>query len=303
MLHGKEGVRFDRSRRARTSRARAGAAAGPGRRRRAAALHEHRSRSPEIHRAGIFGDSLQGGAVALDPKTGEVLALYSAPSCDPNRFTGGIPADYYKQLRNDPRRPLVQQGDAGTLSARLDVQARDVGDRRSRTAWSGRRAHAGAVHRRLPVRQSLLALLGEARATAASTLAGAIAQSCDVYFYQLGLKIGLAQARSRADRRSRCATRSRHRSARRDISRSFPTSESNYFNKKYGPRGWSNAETLNLAIGQGENSQTVVNMAKFYSALATDGTEPRAGDRAPRPQRKQIFRLSRRAARNGSAKG
>jgi cell division protein FtsI/penicillin-binding protein 2 len=35
-----------------------------------------------------------------------------------------------------------------------------------------------------------------------------------------------------------------------------------YYNKKYDARSWSNAETLDLAIGQGSNSQTVVNMAK-----------------------------------------
>src|SRR6185437_15692746 len=39
--------------------------------------------------ASLFADSLQGGAIALDPKTGGVLALYSAPSYDPNRFIGG----------------------------------------------------------------------------------------------------------------------------------------------------------------------------------------------------------------------
>src|SRR5829696_3964819 len=43
--------------------------------------------------ASVFGDSLQGGAIAMDPKTGAVIALYSNPSYDPNRFTGGIPAD------------------------------------------------------------------------------------------------------------------------------------------------------------------------------------------------------------------
>src|SRR5439155_4075597 len=54
----------------------------------------------------------------------------------------------------------------------------------------------------------------------------------------------------------------------------FPASME-YFNQRYGARGWTAGSTeLNLAIGQGENSQTVVNMARFYSALATDGTEP-----------------------------
>ncbi|HEX9483431.1 MAG TPA: penicillin-binding transpeptidase domain-containing protein, partial [Gemmatimonadaceae bacterium] len=59
--------------------------------------------------AGIFGDSLQGGAVAIDPNTGGVLALYSAPSWDGNRFIGGIPAQYWDSLRTDPRKPLYNK--------------------------------------------------------------------------------------------------------------------------------------------------------------------------------------------------
>ena len=64
-----------------------------------------------------------------------------------------------------------------------------------------------------------------------------------------------------------------------------------YYNDKYG-RNWSNAETLNLAIGQGANSQTVVNMAKFYSAVSMQGIAPRPEIAHLVPQRKQIFRLS-----------
>jgi penicillin-binding protein 2 len=53
----------------------------------------------------LFGDSLAAGAIAMNPKTGEVLALYSSPSIDPNRFVGGVPASYYDSLLNDPRKP------------------------------------------------------------------------------------------------------------------------------------------------------------------------------------------------------
>ena len=59
--------------------------------------------------AALFGDSLRGGAIALDPNTGEVLALHSAPAFDPNRFIGGIPADYWRMLNTDPRRPLYNK--------------------------------------------------------------------------------------------------------------------------------------------------------------------------------------------------
>jgi cell division protein FtsI/penicillin-binding protein 2 len=46
-----------------------------------------------------------------------------------------------------------------------------------------------------------------------------------------------------------------------------------YYNQKYGPRGWTSAVTLNLAIGQGENEQTLSNMVSFYAMLANPSGE------------------------------
>ena len=65
-----------------------------------------------------------------------------------------------------------------------------------------------------------------------------------------------------------------------------------YFNRKYGARGWSGqGPSLSLSIGQGENSQTVMNLARFYTALAMGGdvVTPRIvhGD----PVRSKLFSL------------
>jgi cell division protein FtsI/penicillin-binding protein 2 len=49
---------------------------------------------------------------------------------------------------------------------------------------------------------------------------------------------------------------------------------------------------LNLAIGQGENAQTILSMARFYTALATDGTEARPEVVKRAPERKRIFQLT-----------
>jgi penicillin-binding protein 2 len=59
-----------------------------------------------------------------------------------------------------------------------------------------------------------------------------------------------------------------------EASPTWPASTA-YYDERYGSRGWSNAVSLNLAIGQGENTQTLVNMVRFYAALASDsGTGP-----------------------------
>src|SRR3989449_632414 len=100
------------------------------------------------------------------------------------------------------------------------------------------------------------------------TLSEAIAQSCDVYFYQLGLKIGLTSLLEDDNAWG----------FRRPTGIDLPGEKapefragSEYYDRLYGARRWTAAVTLNLAIGQGENAQTLVNMVRFYQMLASDG--------------------------------
>src|SRR2546430_14138945 len=55
-----------------------------------------------------------------------------------------------------------------------------------------------------------------------------------------------------------------------EITSEFPGG-TDYYDRVYGPRRWTAAVTLNLAIGQGENAQTLINMIRFYQMLASDG--------------------------------
>jgi cell division protein FtsI/penicillin-binding protein 2 len=55
-----------------------------------------------------FGDTLSGAAIFLDPKTGEILALVSKPTYDPNLFPLRFAADYLS-LANDERQPLFDR--------------------------------------------------------------------------------------------------------------------------------------------------------------------------------------------------
>jgi penicillin-binding protein 2 len=72
----------------------------------------------------------------------------------------------------------------------------------------------------------------------------------------------------------------------------FPTRDvRSYYNKLFGAN-WSNSETLNLSIGQGANSQTVANMAKFYTALATEGTSSTPELISRKPEQKKIINLT-----------
>ncbi|NJD18583.1 MAG: hypothetical protein FIA95_04780, partial [Gemmatimonadetes bacterium] len=101
-------------------------------------------------------------------------------------------------------------------------------------------------------------------------LAGAIANSCDVYFYQLGLRIGL-------DRMLRRATDiGFSRQCGVDLpqeSRGIFPGDRQFWNRRFGYAP-QEGEVLSLAIGQGPNDQTPLKMAQFYTALARDGSAP-----------------------------
>ena len=236
--------------------------------------------------AKLFGDTLQGGVVAMDPRTGEVLALVSAPSYDINRFTGGIAASYYDSLKNDTRRPLYNKALQGqyppgsTFKLATTVLGLEKGlvkmtDHMPVTCTGGlqygsRYFHCDGKHGSLPLSQ-------------------AIAVSCNTYFFQLGLKIGLTKLLAGGvDLGFREKAGVDLPEERRPL---WPES-TDYFNRRYGARGWTQSVTLNLAIGQGENAQTILNMARFYSALATDGKAARPQVVRGTPDRKQIFALT-----------
>ncbi len=287
ILHGKEGVRFDEV----DARGRPVRGEGPrpdlnpeG----APPLYTNIDLDLQKFMVGIFADSLQGGAIAIDPNTGEVLGLYSAPSWDPNKFTGGIPVEYYKQLLEDKRRPLVNKAIQGTYPPGSTFKLA--------TSIIGLQNGVVGVKEHMPVPCTGGYQFGnryfrcwDKKGHGSLDLEGAIKHSCDVYFYQLGLKIGLAKFIAGG------ITLSMRDKSGIDLPEETQARwpyAIDYYNKKYGPRGWSNAETLNLAIGQGANSQTVVNMAKLYSAFATKGQAPRPEIAHLVPQRKQVFSLS-----------
>jgi len=287
ILHGREGVRFDEV----DARGRPVRGEGPrpdldpeG----APPLYTNIDLDLQKFTAGVFADSLQGGAIAIDPNTGAVLALYSAPSWDPNKFTGGIPVDYYKQLLEDKRRPLVNKVIQGryppgsTFKLATSVIALQNGvatpDDHMPVPCTGGYQFGNRYFR-----------CWDKRGHGSLSLEGAIKHSCDVYFYQLGLKIGLSKLIAGG---ISLTMRDKSGIDLPEENQPYWPYATEYYDKKYGPRNWSNAETLNLSIGQGANSQTVVNMAKLYTALASGGTAARPEIAHLVAQRKPIYKIS-----------
>ena len=64
-----------------------------------------------------------GAVVALDPRTGEVLAMASRPTFDPNKFAGHISRKDWKEIHDNPDNPMLNRAIQAQLGARFDVQA------------------------------------------------------------------------------------------------------------------------------------------------------------------------------------
>jgi penicillin-binding protein 2 len=101
-------------------------------------------------------------------------------------------------------------------------------------------------------------------------LAGAIAHSCNVYFYQLGIWLGLNRLATEGTRLG--FSRKTGVDLPSEATSTYPAN-SDWYRKRF---GWSPtpSEVMSLSIGQGPNAQTPLRMAQFVSALAGDGTSP-----------------------------
>jgi penicillin-binding protein 2 len=204
-----------------------------------------------------------GAVVALDPNTGDVLALVSRPAFDPNDFAGGVDATTWKRLTNDPWRPLQNRAISGQYPpgstykpfvAAAALQEGVVGPhdhnfcpghfrlgRRTYRCW--RKAGHGSV-----------------------AMHQALVRSCDVYFYETGLKLGI----------DRLAFFARGFGLGRQTEIALPQEKpglvpTSWWKERRIGEPWQRGETVSASIGQGFNLVTPLQLAVAYAALANGG--------------------------------
>lgn len=210
----------------------------------------------------------RGAMVAMTPQ-GEILAYYSHPTFNPNDFIGGIDRDKWAALNGDPDQPLYNRviqaayPPASPFKLAMAAMALRRGlvdmDTKMRVPCTGSYQYGNRVWR-----------CWNSRGHGLLTLRQAIASSCDVYFYQLGQMLGpdsiLADAADLgfAQRSSIDLAGERKGVLLGSVKR--------YVDAR-GASTWGNGETLNLSIGQGHHTETLINMVAFYSALAGDGVK------------------------------
>ena len=220
--------------------------------------------------AAAMGD-MRGAVVALDPRTGGVLSAVSSPRYDPNKFVNGISFSDYAELRDSRDAPLLnrviqgQYPPASTIKPMLGLAGlnREVITIDTAIPDPGYYQLPGDPRR---YRDWILRVRGTGHAEEMN-LRDSIAQSCDVYFYELANRFGIdALAESLDDFGIGSVTGVDLPSEKRGI---LPSSE---WKRRVIGSSWYGGETLIVGIGQGYMLATPMQLAVATTALATRGT-------------------------------
>ena len=181
-----------------------------------------------------------GSVVVLDCLTGDILAMASMPSHDPNTFSDGISSAEWQMLSQDERRPQVNKTlsalypPGSTIKPPVAMALLKAGVDPKETVGCG-----GGY----PLGNRFFRCLGR---HGPMDMHRAIAKSCNTYFYSMGRRVGIDPIAE--------VEKQLGLGAKYDlpfVSQSFGTIPSSDWKKKKYKQEWSQSDTLNAAIGQG----------------------------------------------------
>ena len=222
-----------------------------------------------------YGEKLmenkRGSVVAIDPSTGEILALISVPSYDPNLLVGRTRTKNYKLLQDDPNKPLFNRAlkakyPPGStfklINALIGLQERAITF--STTYPCSRGFHYGGLN------------VGCHEHNSPLDLEGSIIHSCNAYYCKA---FGAILNKYKTDRDGYIVWRNyvtkfgfgnKFNSDIPNHSSGFvPKAE--YYDKRYGKNGWKWLTVISLAIGQGELGITPLQLANMSAIIANRG--------------------------------
>ena len=205
-----------------------------------------------------------GAAIALDVKTGNILAMVSRPTFNPSLFAMGIAGDEWQQLSEDKRHPLQNKVIAGQyppgstfkMIVALAALREGVADVQRTIDCEGDFVVGGSRYR-----------CWKKDGHGPTNLKKALRESCDVWFYQVGLELGIDKLSAAAREFGLGAPVGYPLPGER--SGVIPSQE---WKHKHYNKPWYAGETVIASIGQGFVLTTPIQLAVMTAALANGGT-------------------------------
>jgi len=207
-----------------------------------------------------------GAIVAMDPRTGEILAMVSRPAFDPNAFAVRITRDEWNRLIEDPGKPLLNKAIQAQLApgsvfkiimATAGMQegiAQDLV-----VNCGGGKTFYGRFFK---------CWIASTHGTHGSVnISKAIYQSCDSYFYTLAEKLGISRIAKYATMLG--LGQKTGVDLPQEVAGVMPSEEWKIKNFK---QKWYAGETISVGIGQGAVATTPIQLARAFGAITTDGS-------------------------------
>ncbi|SDU14861.1 penicillin-binding protein 2 [Desulfobacula phenolica] len=209
-------------------------------------------------------DNRDGAVVAIDPNNGDILVMASNPSFDQNDFIGGISTKNWETLISNPGKPMTNKAiqaeypPASTYKIITSFAALEEKyiDTHSNVYCPGFLKYGNRLYR-----------CWNKHGHGEMNVINALTQSCDVFFYQAGDKAGVDTLAQYA---KGCGL-GKKTGIMLDNERKGLIPTSAWKKKRYN-EAWQGGETLSIAIGQGFNLVTPLQMAVFMAAVGNGGT-------------------------------
>jgi len=206
-----------------------------------------------------------GAIVAMDPRTGEILAMVSRPTFDPNDFSVRISRDEWTKLVNDPDKPLLnkaiqaQLAPGSTFKIIMGTAGLQEGIAQDmHVVCNGGAEFYGRYFKCwISARHQTHGLVD---------IYKGVYQSCDVFFYTLGEKLGIGRIAKYATMLG--LGQKTGIDLPQEVSGVMPSEEWKIRNFK---QKWFAGETISVSIGQGAVAATPIQMARAFGAIASGG--------------------------------
>ncbi len=205
-----------------------------------------------------------GSVVAIEPSTGEILVLASMPAPNPNEIVDGITTEEWDALTGSEGHPLLNRSIQATYPPGSPFKLITVGagletglaNHYEKVTCTGAHKYGIRTFR-----------CWKREGHGVVDIMKGVVESCDVYFYQLGARLGVAQLMDWAERAG--IGRRMGIDIAGEARGNVPTPS--WYDRIYGARRWSRGVVLNLAIGQGELLVTPLQAACIVCGIVNDG--------------------------------
>ena len=208
--------------------------------------------------------NVAGSISVMDIYTGEIVAMQSSPSFDPNLFLFGINQDDWQLIRNNPLKPLVNKTLSGLYSpgstfkpmVALSALEHGVIDENFKVKCTGKIEMYGQTYH-----------CWKKRGHGVVNLKSAMKQSCDTYFYEIARKLGVDRLKK---------TSVKFGLGKKVLDKTFNIEKNGLipdtkWKKNNLGKGWVIGETLITGIGQGYTQTTPLQLCQMTAQLANGG--------------------------------